>query len=1003
MADYTLSARITADASGFARGISDAKTRMQGLSDSVRDTQERIGKFGAKTAATGAVMTAGITAPFAAAINMTAEFDSAMRKAGAIAGANAAELDKMTAAALDLGATTSLSGSEVAVAMSEMAAKGFDATQVISAMPGVIAAAEASGEDLALTADTVASAITGFGLAAGDSGRVADVLAMAANATAAGVGDMGYAFKYAAPVANNLGISMEELAAATGIMTNAGLDGSQAGTTLRMALGRLVKPTAAGATALENLGVNAVDAQGNFKPLHQIVGDLQTGMEGMTAAQQQAALATIFGTEAASGMAIILGQGQEGLQKLTKELENSEGASATAAAQMKAGIGGALENLSGAAESATISLMSQLTPTIAALATRMSELIDKFNGVSEGTKKIIAFGILGMAALGPLLTIVGVMTMGLAGLMMAVGFLLSPIGLVIVGIAAFAAAFATAMVRSEEFRNAVMTAFNSIREVVTGVIATVLPILQNLWTGALSGANSFADGLGGKLLGAFETVKSVVMTVVGVVGQFVSAIVDGFGGAGGSVSSLSALFLGFNPILKIAMMVFTQFGPQIAAGFQQIAALVMPIVTTLGTMLGQLAATVIPIVMGVVMELVGIIVELGGILFSTIISLLPIVMNLFNSLVPIIMMVVQQLGAIISTIVPLVANLVSSLFPAISMIAQVLMNIVTSVAPAFIAIVGLIGSALSVLLPIVSSILQAVIHLVTNIIQTIMPLVGFIGGVISAIIAIIAPIVTFIAGVMSSIFQAIRPIVDVVTGVFNIVIQVISDVWQRIMTYTGGIFISIGTIISGLSGVVSGVFNAISGTISSVMNNVSRTITGVFDAIRGAWTGLTTFVDGIFNGISGNVQALVNQVKGFVNGVIGGVNAAVSLINKIPGVHINPIPYLARGTDNFGGGFARMNEGGRGEMVLLPGGSQVIPHDVSMKYAREAGHASAKGQVESKRDISWDIIDKLARQDRPINLSLEIDGREFARATSSEMDEELGWRIGRSAYMSGIR
>ncbi len=125
------------------------------------------------------------------------------------------------------------------------------------------------------------------------------------------------------------------------------------------------------------------------------------------------------------------------------------------------------------------------------------------------------------------------------------------------------------------------------------------------------------------------------------------------------------------------------------------------------------------------------------------------------------------------------------------------------------------------------------------------------------------------------------------------------------------------------------------------MNNVSRLITGVFENIRGAWKGLTTFVDGIFNGISSNVQVLVNQVKGFVNDVIGGVNAAVSLINKIPGVSISAIPMLYRGTNDWQGGFARMNEGGRGELVNLPNGAQVIPHDVSMKYAREAGRASS--------------------------------------------------------------
>lgn len=992
MADYTLAAKITADGSNFKKAFKETAQIAQELSDKVKGISDKVSDFGKKTAMTGAGITAGITTPFVGAIKMTADFDSAMRKAGAIAGASATELDAMTKSALDLGASTSLSSSQVAVAMTDMAAKGFDANQVIAAMPGVIAAAEASGEDLALTANTVAAALNGFQLKAEDSGKVADILAMAANKTAAGVSDMSYAFKYAAAPAASLGISIEELSAATGLMVNAGLDGSQAGTSLRMALIRLAKPTEESSKTMEKLGFDVLDAKGNFKPLNEIIGELTKSMDGMTEAQKLANLATIFGTEAATGMLILMNQGQKGIKGLTTELENSSGASAEAAAQMKAGIGGALENLSGAIESATITLMSKLTPFITDLAKWTTSIVEKFNNLDEGTMTMIAMAAGIVAASGPVLSILGLMAMGIGGLVSAVGFLISPIGLVIAAITGLAAAFGYFMATNEAFRNNVISVFQSVSGYIQGFISKVAGMGPQIM--------SVLGSVGSQIGAVFQTVWSIVQTIVPIFTTFFSSLISGFQSAGGVGSGfgmqLIAMLMGLNPILKMVMMLFQNFGPQITAAFQQVAAMVIPVMATLGTALGQLASSVIPVFMGAFTSLLPVIAQLGSILMSTIITLLPIIINLFNNLVPIIMMLVQQFSSVIAVIIPLVVNLVSALIPAVSMLIQGIMNIVTAVAPSFISIVQAIGAAIQVLLPVISSILQTVIHVMTNIITVVTPIIGFIVMVISTIIAIIAPIVTYIAGVMTAIFSVIRPIITVVTGVFDTVTQVISSVWQGVMRFTGQIFTSIGTIVSGLSSVVSGVFSAISSTIARTMDRVSSKISGVFDNIRSAWKGLTGFVGGVFNGISGAVSELVNQVKGFVNNVIGGVNGAVGLINKIPGVEISKIPMLARGTDNWQGGFAMMNEGGRGEMVSLPGGSQVIPHDVSMRYAREAGrntsdNASELGSASFQR--MEELLERIAATEERIankEQSLFLDTGALVGGTFNEYDRVGG-------------
>jgi TP901 family phage tail tape measure protein len=214
MADQNILVQVGADISNLTSGLNTASNQVSGF---VRDTQkgfQALGDLGKVVAGFGLAVAAGL----GGAVKSAADFDTAIRKAGAIAGASASELKDMKDAALDLGATTSKSAKEVANAMTELAAKGFDANQTIAAMPGIIKAAEASGEDLALVSDTITSALNAFRMEASEANKVADVMAMTANKSAAGIADMQYAFKYAAPAAAQLGISMEELAAATGIM-----------------------------------------------------------------------------------------------------------------------------------------------------------------------------------------------------------------------------------------------------------------------------------------------------------------------------------------------------------------------------------------------------------------------------------------------------------------------------------------------------------------------------------------------------------------------------------------------------------------------------------------------------------------------------------------------------------------------------------------------------------------------------------------------------------------
>ena len=316
--------QVEADLRSLSSTLGKQEEAWTKLSKKVDAAADKMQVSGEKMRSIGRNMTTYMTTPLVAmgvaAAKTGMDFEAQMSRVGAISQATGKELGQLNKQALELGASTSKSASEVALGMENLAAMGFEVNEIIGAMPGVIAAAEASGEDMALTADVMAAAINAFGLEASDASHVADVLAQAANQSAADINDMGYAFKYAAPVAKMLGISLEELAAATGIMTDSGLAGEQAGTALRSALLRLSDPPKAAANELKRLGINITDASGNMLPFSNIIGQLGKKTDGMANAQKAAALSTIFGTEAVSGMLAVIEAGPEKLDKLTKGL-----------------------------------------------------------------------------------------------------------------------------------------------------------------------------------------------------------------------------------------------------------------------------------------------------------------------------------------------------------------------------------------------------------------------------------------------------------------------------------------------------------------------------------------------------------------------------------------------------------------------------------------------------------------------------------------------------------
>ena len=342
----------------------------------------------ASIAAIGAA-TAAVATTFDA-INVAADFEAQLSKVQAKTQGTNQEMSALRQTALELGASTSLSASETALAMDELAAKGFDAEKIIGAMPGIIAGAEASGEDLALVSDVVTSAINSYGFAAEDAGKISDIMAMSANKTAAGVYDLGQSFKYAAPVAKTLGLKFEELTAATGILVDKGLAGEQAGTALRMSLIRLSDPPTEAAKALKDLNLSAVDSNKNFKSLAQISDEWNKATAKLTATQKVQYASTVFGSEAATAMLNIFDAGPEKIQEMTKALEESAGSAAEAAAIMKDNFAGAKGQMLGAVESAKIAFATPILPILKDTINGITAIVENNMGAIENMGNSVA-------------------------------------------------------------------------------------------------------------------------------------------------------------------------------------------------------------------------------------------------------------------------------------------------------------------------------------------------------------------------------------------------------------------------------------------------------------------------------------------------------------------------------------------------------------------------------------------------------------------------------------
>jgi TP901 family phage tail tape measure protein len=321
-----------------------------------------------------------------------ADFEAAMSQVEAVSGATGDELKSLTDKASEMGAKTKFSATQSAEAFNYMAMAGWKTEDMLDGIEGVMNLAAASGEDLATTSDIVTDALTAMGYSAKDAGKLADVMAAASSNANTNVGMMGQTFQYAAPIVGSLGYSMEDTAIQIGLMANAGIKGTKAGTSLRAMLSRLAAPPKSCAAAMEELGLSLTDSNGRMKSLDEVMGELRVAFSQMSETQKTATARNLAGQSAMSGLLAIVNAAPADYAKLKKAVTQSSGAAQKMSDTMNNNVKGAMTIFKSQVEGIQISIFKKLVPSFRKAISSASDFLKKVNWNKFGKEVESAFG-----------------------------------------------------------------------------------------------------------------------------------------------------------------------------------------------------------------------------------------------------------------------------------------------------------------------------------------------------------------------------------------------------------------------------------------------------------------------------------------------------------------------------------------------------------------------------------------------------------------------------------
>lgn len=955
----TAIAYLELDTSKFSKGFVSAYNDLKVFGDKSATAEQKLNGLSSAFKTTGGLLSKNVTLPIvgvgAAAVKTATDFEAGMSEVKAISGATGSEFDALRDKAIEMGAKTKFSASDSADAFKYMAMAGWDASQMMDGIAGIMDLAAASGEDLATTSDIVTDALTAFGLQASDSAHFADVLAQASSKSNTNVGLMGETFKYVAPVAGALGYSIEDTAVAIGLMANSGIKGSQAGTALRSTITRLAKPVGEAKDAVEELGISITNADGTMKPLSQTMVELREKFAGLTEEQKAQYAAMLAGQEGMSGLLAIVNASDEDFQKLTDEINNANGAAEDMASVMMDNTAGAVEQLKGALESAGILIGEKLTPYIRKLAEWITGLVEKFNSLSEEEQdQIVKFGLI-LAAIGPVLLILakvisvvstvvkafklfgttmttiktsvdlvkagyaGLATqMGgipklVAGISTGFGGMLAPIMAVVAVVAVLIGAFVTLWKTNEDFRNKMTQIWNKIKISIDGFFdgvverinalgfdfESITEVIKAVWL-------ALCDILAPVFEGAFNTIAIVLdgvfNQILSVMDIFIGLFTGNWEQLGEGVKGVvSGIVETFANLGSNILSVIGDIGSEILnkLGFEKAAEGFQNFFDTLSDLFGQIP------------EL------LSGAIDVIVSFFTETIPNAFNSAIEAVQGFVDNIIEFFTVTVPEAFN---------TFVNETIPNAINSIVQWFEQLPYMIGCA-------IGELIGYFYLFATNLwtwITTELPLI--IEGIIQWFAQLPSRIWEWLTGVVTNVINwgvemynnAVLAASNFVNGAIEWISQLPSRIWAW-LTSTVSNVISWGanmvsqarsvatnfvnsfiSFITSLPSKVWGIIQQIPSKVSAIGSQLYNAGRNIFQSL---WNGIKSIGDSIFGWVSDFAGKIGSFVSGIIDGfknIVSGANDAKSAAKSVDGKHANGLDYVP-----YNGYVAELHEGER--------------------------------------------------------------------------------------------
>ncbi len=849
----------------------DSELNDKGLEQGLSNMQKKLEGAGTKLQSVGGKLTKGLTLPIVAAgtgaILMAKNFDDSMRKVkatmGDSLGATTAEAEKNFKALRDeaqrLGATTAFSASDAAGAMEVLALQGWETNQIMEGTGPILNAASAGGLELAHAAEIVAGNLAAFSLDADKAEWAADMLQVTSSGSATSMAELGEALVTAGGTAANAGMTLDQTNAILGTFSNTGLKGSRAGTTFNAMLRDLKDGAEDGKVSFGEFDVELYNADGTMRDMTSVLEDMENNMEGMTTAQKDAAIASVFGSAAQQGVNTILGQGVDTVRDFEEAMKNGAGASQKAADEMEGGIGGSFRSLNSALEGLAIAFGDVLAPYVQKIADKIADLLGWFTNLSdEMKKKIVVIGAI-VAAIGPLITFLGTVIIVISKVIGAFAMLSPPILIAIAAIGAIIAIGVALAANWDAVKAKAIQVFghfqpllDTVKGAFQNLVDSVGPIMESLktlWQSLIPLLQKVGAIVGGVLAVAFGVLISTFNAVVAAIGPIINALINFVDFAVNMVNVIVALFTGD----------FAGAWEYLQDAAQSTIDLFVNLFTGLIDFVVTFVQTIIEFFHNLYMTLVG-----NSIIPDMVEAIVEWFQNMFEWLIEIVMNIVEFVTDAFMAIFEVISDYLEMAWEIVQSIWEFITEVFTS---ALEFIKALVTGDFEGMRDAIQNIMESAKQLLENIwnaidgflTKTLGSIWETVKSIFSNIFSTISSILSNIQSTISSIWNAI---LSVITGVLNGIRSVVTSVWNGIRSVITGV-------VNGIRSVVSSVFNAIRSVISSIMNGIRSTISSV-------WNGIRSTVSSVVNSIRSTISSIFSSLSGIVTGAMSGVRNAVS-------------------------------------------------------------------------------------------------------------------------------